>query len=784
MKRIYWIWILLTAALLGSCDGVDDSGNEETEYAMEVSDVSFGEKHKTFIVSTRLTGAKGTYRSETWDTASYIVNERNRYDVPKLAAFQPILDSIVRTGIKSIDSLHLTMVALVDLSLPQNLVSQEQKYICEIRDMFGPDNLLLAFIRGDSVTETMSSSDYVLDNYFISEQSEDKRLYRAVLTKMKEVGFRDNLLQGAKYSSLIIFSDGGTYSDVGLPIDPNHFELQTEILNFTDKMSGSPIYFVPMSNVESGVVNDAENLMRSICSQTTGKYIEDFDWSLIQKDILAAFNINYTDFEFYFSNPDGKLYNGKTYLELSMIAKGDEAKLFCTDYVIGNLYDPVIINGMSTSEVIAGGLLCFLALGLLLYLVFQFIVPYIKYLIFKHKYVVTYTGPNMTVNGRSVGDCCYLCKAPFKVGDKIIVKCEHTMHAPCWRENGYHCPEYGRHCPEGSHYYNEQNLFDTKNAPYYLQWLMAALMASFISTVLFTIMDLSAAYDSLRNTLCHIWGMTPGTPEAEEMLEEAMMYIDQYPGYGFIIGFVLTFMLSLFTVKRRGFINKTLDILIRSAAAGICGYIVFMLDCIVSTMLDLHDSARLLDWIPWTLTGIAVVQAVTFGSKTKPHKGWFLGAMAVGMFSMLIWDMVFSSNGSDYRMTIILCNFAFASGLALSIATHQPKSERYFLHISGAIKEMDIALYKWFTSNPEASVTIGKSVDCGIQISWDINNDIPPVACTIQMHRGAQYLKVIEGNAVIYKNKWLPEGKKIRLYHGRSFSIGQTTFTYIEKDID
>ena len=97
------------------------------------------------------------------------------------------------------------------------------------------------------------------------------------------------------------------------------------------------------------------------------------------------------------------------------------------------------------------------------------------------------------------------------------------------------------------------------------------------------------------------------------------------------------------------------------------------------------------------------------------------------------------------------------------------------------MKQMDIALYKWFKANPNEHVTIGHSVDCHLQLSWDIQSVIAPVQAEIYMHHGTPRLYALE-DGVFVNGKPLTVGKGIRLYHGKSFSIGQTLFIYIEKD--
>jgi hypothetical protein len=120
--------------------------------------------------------------------------------------------------------------------------------------------------------------------------------------------------------------------------------------------------------------------------------------------------------------------------------------------------------------------------------------------------------------------------------------------------------------------------------------------------------------------------------------------------------------------------------------------------------------------------------------------------------------------------------------IAAVVAKDTPRSERYFLHVEGAIKEMDIALYKWLQNDSDRVVTIGKSVDCSIQLSWDINGKAAPVQAEIRKYKSGLRLVAVE-DGVLVSNKPLASGRELWLYHGRQFTIGNTTFTYIEKDI-
>ena len=148
---------------------------------------------------------------------------------------------------------------------------------------------------------------------------------------------------------------------------------------------------------------------------------------------------------------------------------------------------------------------------------------------------------------------------------------------------------------------------------------------------------------------------------------------------------------------------------------------------------------------------------------------------------MYAWTFFFRYMELDFRVLLLLSFIIFGVGLAICIAMVAPRSERYFLKVQGAVKEMDVALYKWFRNQPDRVVTIGKSVDCSLQLSWDIQSDVAPVQAEIRFRNQRLYLKALEPG-VFLNGRPARVDKKIRLYHGRTFTIGQTTFTYIEKD--
>jgi len=207
------------------------------------------------------------------------------------------------------------------------------------------------------------------------------------------------------------------------------------------------------------------------------------------------------------------------------------------------------------------------------------------------------------------------------------------------------------------------------------------------------------------------------------------------------------------------------------------------LGCMISIMLHFEYSTFLTEWIPWALLSGSIMLAITFRTRTPIRRSFVIASCLIAVLTMFMWAFINYNTILNYRQSLLLGFIFFATAIALCIAYVTPRSERFFLHIEGAIKEMDIALYKWFKASPSQVVTIGKSVDCSIQLSWDINGHVAPVHAEIRRGRNSLRLEALEEGVTINDGKPLPVGKVIWLDHGKRFTVGNTTFTYIEKDM-
>ena len=785
--------------LLASCDeqkipDIDDilSSGEKEETAgdaLQITSFNFSDDYKVMELSARLLHDVGG--QDLTDTTvvvakpyQYIKRILNRLGQET----QPKITKVSNASREIFNKLDIKLLVLVDLSLPQQQVDAERKAVKEIRGLFGGQNLFVAFMQGDNVTETYEATDYVIDNYFVHQDPSTIYLYRSVVTKLAEMQDSKTTIGGAHHKVMIILSGGKTY-DGEQPVDPKHFELQQLLKDKAQAYQGlMQAYYANFSPnalgdqeiaVYSDNVSDT-NILEYFCKSLGGIYQSEFNWQEMEEDILKDFHIDLSNYKITLEQPEHKAFRGDLHtLEISFYDKktGDLIAKGQTDFSLGSVYSPIIINDVPMIEFVTIGVVVTLALLLTVWIIFQFVEPYIRYRFFKRKYVIKYTGSKMSFRGEAISESCYLCKAPFKEDDEIVVKCKHTVHRECWDDNEYHCPEYGRHCHDGSHYYNRHSLLDGRNPLFYMKWILVAILAGFTAWVVFV------SHDHPLSTSVIEYLQTLFSHDSDSFEFDYGSGLNDLPAFGQAVGFLLTFFLSNFTVRHRQWFYRIGEVLLRAFVAGAVGSILCLLGCLISILLHFDYSTFLTEWIPWALLSGFIMLAVTFKTRTPIRRSFFIAACLIAVFTMFMWAFVYYNTFLDYRMSLLIGFIVYAVAIALCIAHVTPRSERFFLHVEGAIKEMDIALYKWFKASPTQAVTLGKSVDCNIQLSWDVNGQVSPVHAEIKRHIDSLRLKAMEDGVTVDDGKPLPVGKEIWLYHGKSFTIGHTKFTYIEKDL-
>lgn len=775
MAKLKYIGIACIAMILSSCEDVikkyiDTSDLEilssyigTTKSDMEVIDVSFSPDYKTFTVSTRMLDAgPGFSVTDTTHVRTKVTEliegiRHTTRSTPRLVDMQ----NVEADGVEKYD---LRVLVLVDRTLPQEQLAKIQGYMRALRTVFTPDRLQVAFMEGDKTSKNYPATDYIIETYFKHAEQSYIYLYRAMQNYREKMVKREDAWKDAKRCVMITFAAERPYDDNSdIPYDLDQYRFKEQLVKQPAKDSTFLAFYVDMDAQDTDDADDAQSVPYVFCNLNGGEYITDYDWIALKRRIYDTFHFDFPDNCFTFVNPDYKVYRGdEKQLTLSIVEKktGKEVASFTTSITLGRPLKPIIVNGHSITYVLVQGILLGLFIFLLVYFTMQVVVPLIRYLIFRHKYVLRYTGPNMSVHNHTVADSCYLCKAPFKPGDMIVAKCEHTMHEECWEENGYHCPEYSDRCKRGSHYFNKYNLFDVQNASFYMKWVLMAIIAAtaaWIGLTLYIQLDVISYLPSIMR-----------------------IYTGQLPFLGLIMSLCLSFGIAVLAISPRS-LRAWNNVLIRTIIASALCYIAFFITKLFIIMLSIKIFVSLINSIPWMLSSFVIVICSTHHTRIVYNKRIVILSVVIGLLSMIVWNIFYSINELDFRVLLLFSFLFYFLSMAVSVATVAPRSERYFLKVEGAVKTMDIALYKWLRETPGRHITIGKSVDCSLQLSWDMQSNIAPIQAEIILHRKTPYL-IPRHSGVFIKGIPLKPNLRIRLVHGRSFTIGKTTFTYIEKD--
>ncbi len=799
MNNRYITFLFTIILILTGCTNF--SYNENTykdDMDLYIQDIYFDSDYKQFYVNVKMKDSIAVSLLSSDTAINFKVNElsANNFQNPRT---QPILKKVENLRMEQISQKKMNILILADITLDSTNISRQKRAVRNINKYFPNNNINIAFMNGSTVSETMNVTDYVLDKYF-KKEAKDKFLYRSIYTKYEELKNDSSFVNTMIWDSvsnnyiprqkvMFVLSDGKVYNH-NKPIDPQHFMIKNKIVENCDSAYNIPIFYFNLQNNQTGMEDsdlneESSTFLDAVCQKSGGKYFNISSQTFLLGDILRQLNRSDTDYKFTLVNPDQKTYRGSEHkLQIGCYRNDSLIASDNVSYYIGSIYKPIIVNGLTTFQVIVQGSLLGILTIIVLYLIFQLLTPAIKYMVFKKKYITQYKGKNTSKNGILIGDTCYFCKAPFEIGEEIVVKCSHILHKSCWDENEYKCPEYGKNCKTGRHYYNPKNLFDSKNASFYLSWIIAGAIAGLIAWISFIANSQKNENLLLMNLIHIIFNVDLNSPKASVLIEEYGSHLFFLPFYGLNIGFFLSLCLSILTGHGKWLWKRSLITVAKAIAGGILSYLSFFLGCIISISLNLTNNSFLVDWIPWMLSGFIIAFIVSYGTDIKLKKALVGATISIifGLGSMYLWSFAYSIQ-IDTREFQLLSYMIYCIGFAISVAATSPKSERYFLSVEGPIKKMDIAIYKWMNSSTtNKHISIGKSVNCDLQMTWDITSRISPVQAEIRMINGHLYLIALD-DGVIFNQKNLNPNIKKRLYHGYKFIIGKTIFTYIEKDL-
>jgi len=795
--------LILTALfLLSSCKYLS-SDTQDRSGLFEIHDIEFSEDLSEILVTC--TVLKDYAESFDIDSVQSLVKvtSLNYRGIPEPPKAQPIVTKVDWTGSEKIKEADICMLAFVDLTRPESELTKARLMLKRYKKTFG-DNLFLTFMLPEGkLSYTMPATEYAI-NMYVSHTALKSRmhdieiiegrsyLYSGLSELMERISSRQTHtyldstanITVAVFSSEIVYDEESNY-----PYDPNHFEIQDKLLGqLKDFPSGVSVYFLDgsssSSETEDGGDADVEDdewrysIINVICSSTGGQYLKDFNMISFLRLILKQYDVYVPDHQIFLENRVGNVYLGKVKrLRVDICNQQDSVLATASkEYRVGDIYHPVTVGNISDISIWARGTALAILIFAVSYAILQFILPVVRYQLFRKRYVVQYKGPRQTHNGKPIPETCYFCKGTFVPGDKVVVKCGHVVHQECWDENGQHCPEYGISCEDGSHFYDKKHPYSLRNSPFYTQWVILSMLGAWVAWSMFLFLPGYTGYhivDSIVNYL------------VEKIDSISMSSIDvlsarQYnlTMFAFNMAFYSTLVGSCLSVHRRKLSYFLLDVLSRSFVAGIVSFILFGIQCAGIVALKRYDSVVLLEILPWTLSVLLVEYASTYRTNARlNHRKYLVSAVILSLFIIIFMTPFASVDTVRQLVNLILVYMVFLVGVSFALAKPQRKKREAHLSASGSFKEMDVALYKWFLLNSNTIVTIGKSVDCSINLFMDLSGNVAPVHCSIKHVNDADIL-CISDNDVELNGRTAKYHKDYRLYYGDVFVIGGVKFRY------
>ena len=241
--RIYkFLYLLISSLVLGGCERFErfSSKDDVEKDNLEIQKIEFSPDFKTFTVDMKV---KDNTAFNITDIQKIKVNVTElKADFKKYEEkVQPKFKEFKNIKAQGFKDMNLNILVLVDLTLDKKSIETQKVAVQNLRTFLTADNLHVAFIGDNTVSESMPASDYVLENYF-KPNGTSKYLYRVILSKIDELnGVKSNYYSKVKQDSvwqsltqsqkaLVIFSDGKVYEDENIPMDDKLFGIMSDLL--------------------------------------------------------------------------------------------------------------------------------------------------------------------------------------------------------------------------------------------------------------------------------------------------------------------------------------------------------------------------------------------------------------------------------------------------------------------------------------------------------------------------------------------------------------------------
>lgn len=686
---------------------------------------------------------------------------------------------------------NYSMIVLADRAATSAQMEEQRQAITELYKGFPKAHFYLSAMDEVRTPTTEIKDFYQLTQWFDScfnmPSAKEKFIYKALASVLEEISKTDthdfypeleynpNLKNDTK--KVVVMLTNGVYkkADGSYIGGEDFFRIKMTLISEQDLRENTQVSYVFLGDrfIEEDFHHEIQYVFKE-----GDRYDSDFDFQTLKEALVMHPDPKAMDYRMVITNLAEKLYDGQKITLYAYLHQGDVDAMGSRSFTKGCLIDPMPVHDSFSLRLTRIAQCLFLALILigLLWLFFRLLYPRWRHGRFKRKYVKEFDKANVLPTRASdyVGQKCYYCKDVFQPGDEIVTRCEHTMHYDCWKENGYQCPEFGKECDNGDYFYNEDHRWDRRNAPYFLKWLVAGCLAGLVSWLVFRLAVHNNLFHGLISDMVMLFqkvGLDASGQAFADKIHDMLFF-------GVIVGGIVTLVASCLLERRKKTAQRVGIIIGRVLCGMLVGFASFLVGSWVALATGKDYNSFFVDLIPWLLMGAGLGLVIAYRTKVPVKRAVLCGFLFAMLGFGVLYMFSFENSNFEFHflglLTSMLCLIGlmvFAGGLYACIAQRAQVSKRYFLHIDGNLKSRDVAIYKWMNRvGGYRVVTIGRSDRCYIDMDWDNTEGLEGVQAEVYIENDVPYLKNMRTN------------EATRLYHGSSFRVGKTVFTYLEKD--
>lgn len=717
--------------------------------------------------------------------------DSSRYGISSLTTGQRIPDDY-------------TFSVLVDQSMPQDALSMIYDAVGMLVGSAADSSVYISSF-GSEVASTVLADRYSygdLEDVFV-HKSDKKDLYGAVYAKIEEFNAVDGRCDGlvskeegysrndaislragdnSDRNILLIFTRGDRRSDDYADMISKDVTDYVQELVVSGTMPKVYVFYYMTAGKRPANSSFYDNLCDPKMNTThffgePGRYMASSDMNVVVDSFKEVVNDRLYDYAF--SYKVNRQYRGER-IHYTASWDGESAgEWYCS---IGSVERPWPEAVEDAGDKVAKYLLAFLitVLGILFfYVCTKIILPLIRFRAFSIRYYRRYR-PEINVKRR----ICPYCREPLEEGQMVVEKCQHTMHAACWKENGYRCVEYGQNCTTGIQTSVEWSSLFTKSSYGDCYQTITGILAGFVSWVIYELSG-RGLFEKFSSALVGIFYSVPENGTGH--FQDAVAFISAVLTIGACLGFFLSVTFRANDEYRSKNWKIWLKILSLSLLTGIIGMASFAFGGIIYCRFL---SACVLPYIPWYFAApgyIIFAICVSLGLTVKstiPTRSAVIGGAAASVIGFMVLYFVHIPDSRHVWMPMLLDFILFSGGLGASLVTVRLLAEKYYLVIQNGVKaNQRIPIHKWMNATGGGKkVTIGMTSDCEIQMNWEKSNKVAKehAQLYIDYEKKLPMIKPLSGGMVFNNRGEMPVNRPMVLSNGDTVRIGDTIFKYVE----